>query len=86
MNKDTIKLLSFLQSSLFEAPFSQSELFDWSALLQEAQDQAVVGLVTPVVKKYADEHEVPNLGHWIVNGKPSVPTHAAFRIGKWYGV
>lgn len=65
MHKDLIKLLSIIQASLFKASLSQTELFDWPALLQEAHDQAVVGLVTPVVKKYADEHEVPNLYQWI---------------------
>ena len=57
-------LLQSIISSLYTVPLHNSNSIDWLSLLQEAIDQTVVGLVVPTVKKYAEDHEVPNLKQW----------------------
>ena len=58
-------LFTILESSLFDAQLSLPEHIDWSYLLSEITNQAVVGLATPRVRELAEKYEVPNLDQWI---------------------
>lgn len=64
MNDSQITLIELINSSIYNTSLGFSKTFDWSSLLQESIDQTVVGLTVPAVKKYAEDHDVPNLDEW----------------------
>lgn len=64
MNNNQNTLRDLIIISLFNSDLSILDSGDWSSLLQEAIDQTVVGLGVPAVKKYAKDHDVPNLDLW----------------------
>ena len=63
MNNSQKILLELIKYSLFgrEDNIVLSDSVVWSDLFKEAQDQTVVGLVTPSIKKMSETQAVPNL-------------------------
>lgn len=60
INVNQQALLELLKASLFGAEPRFPEGVDWDAVLQEAKDQTVVGLIAPVVpKEEAEKWQVP---------------------------
>ena len=59
-----IIILELLKLSIFNTQTFVIDFVDWSFLIQESQFQTVVGLINPVIKEYAEDHDVPNLDQW----------------------
>lgn len=64
MNDSQIALIELIKPSINKTSVHFSEPINWFVLFQEAVDQTVVGLASPSVKKYAEDHDVPNLDRW----------------------
>ena len=68
MNNNQNTLRDLIIISLFNSDLSILDSGDWSSLHQESIDQTVVVLTVPAVKKYAEDHDVPNLDQWTSMG------------------
>ena len=68
MTNESKQLLSILKSCLFRSQYQLPEKLDWSDIYQEATSHTVVGLLIPYVKRFSDEHSIPNIEQWFKTG------------------
>ena len=65
MTFDESITLNIIEKSVFDSGKLLTVNIDCLFLLNESQSQAIVSLLAPVVKQWAENHDVPNLDQWI---------------------
>ena len=65
MNDNQKLFIDYIKSCFYNTIQPYQGAVNYHFILQESQSQTVVGLIAPVVKQYAESHDVPNLDQWI---------------------